>query len=55
MEVEELMALHVAMATAHVDPEEHLASTAVDMVQALAQKKCPGDYPPELNRYDLTS
>ena len=55
VEVEELMAVHGAMAAVHVDPEEHLASTTAGMVQALAQKKCPGDYPPGLNRYDLTS
>ena len=54
MEVEELMAVHGAMGVG-VDPKEHLATTATDMVQALAQKKCPGDYPPGLNRYDLTS
>ena len=49
------MAVHGAMADVRVDPEEHLASTAADMVQALAEKKCPNDYPPGLNRYDLTS
>ena len=45
---QELMAVHGAMATVRVDPEEHLA--AADMVQALAQMKCPSDYP-----HDLTS
>ena len=55
VEVEELMAVHGMMAIVRVDPEEHLASAAADMVQALAQKNCPGDYPPGLNRYDLTS
>ena len=49
------MAVHGAMAPVRVDPEEHLAYAADDMVQTLAQKKCPGDYPPGLNRYDLTS
>ena len=44
------MAVHGAMVIVRVDPEEHLASTANDMVQALAQMKCPGDYPPGLNR-----
>ena len=44
------MAVHGAMAIVRVDPEEHLASTAAaDMVQALAQMKCPIDYPPGLN------
>jgi hypothetical protein len=55
VEVEELMAVHGTMAAVRVDPEEHLASAAADMVQALAQMKCPSDYPPGLNRYDLTS
>jgi hypothetical protein len=55
VEVEELMAVHGAMAAVCVDPEEHLASAAADMVQALTQMKCPSDYPPGLNRYDLTS
>ena len=49
------MAVHGAMATVRADSEEHLTSTAADMVQALAQKKCPDDYPPGLNMYDLTS
>ena len=45
------MAVHGAMAAVRVDPEEHLASAAAaDMVQALAQMKCPSDYPPGLNR-----
>ena len=44
----ELMAVHGAMAAVHVDPEEHLASAASDMVQALAQMKCPSDYPQDL-------
>ena len=45
------MAVHGAMAAVRVDPEEHLApGAAVDMVQALAQMKSPGDYPPGLNR-----
>ena len=48
MEVEELMAVHGAMDAVRVDLEEHLASIAGDMVQALAQKKCPGDYPHDL-------
>ena len=43
---QEQMVAHGAMATMCVDPEEHLASAAADMVQTLAQKKCPGDYPP---------
>ena len=48
---QELMAVHGAMATVRVDPEEHLASAAAaDMVQALAQMKSPSDYPPGLNR-----
>ena len=55
VEVEELMAVNGAMAIVRVDPEEHIASAAADMVQALAEKKCPCDYPPGLNRYDLTS
>ena len=55
VEVEELMAVHGAMAVVRVDPEELLASAADDMVQALAQKKCLSDYPPGLNKYDLTS
>ena len=43
------MAVHGAMAVVHVDPEEHLASAAAaDMVQALAQMKCPSDYPQDL-------
>ena len=46
MEVEELMAVHGAMAAVRVDLEEHLTFDAADMVQALAQKKCPNDYPP---------
>ena len=49
------MAVHGTIADVRADPEEHLASTAADMVQALAQKKCPDDYPPGLNMYDLTS
>ena len=44
VEVEELMAVHAAMAAVRVDPEEHLASAAADMVHALAQMKCPSDY-----------
>ena len=44
------MAVHGAVATMHVDPKEHLASPTADMVQALAQMKCPSDYPPGLNR-----
>ena len=55
MEVEEPMAVDGTMAVVHVDPKEHLASTAANMVLALAQKKCPGNYPPGHNRYDLTS
>ena len=55
VEVEELMAVDGAMAVVCVDPEEHLASAAADMVQDLAQKKCPGDYPLGLNTYDLNS
>ena len=48
---QELMAVHGAMAVVRVDPEEHLASSsAADMVLALAQMKCPNDYPPGLNR-----
>ena len=51
VEVEELMAVHGAIAAVRVDPEEHLAtSAAADMVQALAQMKSPSDYPPGLNR-----
>ena len=50
VEVEELMVVCGAMAAVRVDPEEHLASAAADMVQALAQMKCPSDYPLELNR-----
>ena len=42
------MAVHGAMAAVRVDPEEHLASTAADMVQALAQMKSPSDYPKDL-------
>ena len=46
MEVEELMAVHGAMAATRVDPEEHLISAAADdMVQALAQMKSPNNYP----------
>ena len=48
------MAVHGAMAAVGVDPEEHLASATADKVQALAQKKCLVNYPPGLNRYDLT-
>ena len=41
------MAVHAAMAAVRVDPKEHLASAATtDMVHALAQMKCPSDYPP---------
>ena len=47
---QELMAVHGAMAAMRVDPKEHLASVAADMVQALAQMKSPRDYPPGLNR-----
>ena len=48
---QQLMAVHGAMAAVRVDPEEHLASAAAaDMMQALAQMKCPNDYPPGLNR-----
>ena len=47
---QELMAVHGVMDVVRVDPEEHLASAAADMVQALAQMKCPSDYPPRLNR-----
>ena len=48
---QELMAVHDAMAAVCADPEEHLASAAAaDMVQALAQMKCPSDYPLGLNR-----
>ena len=45
---QELMAVHGAMAAVRVDPDEHLASAAVDMVQALAQMKSPSDYPQDL-------
>ena len=48
MEVEELMEVHGTMVVVRVDPEEHLASAAANMVQALAQKKCPDDYPQDL-------
>ena len=48
VEVEELMVVHGAIAAGHVDPEEHLASATADMVQALAQMKCPSDYPQNL-------
>ena len=44
------MAVHGAMAAVRVDPEEHLASVAADMVQTLAQMKSPSDYPPGHNR-----
>ena len=44
------MAVHGVMATMRVDPMEHLASAAADMVQALAQMKSPSDNPPGLNR-----
>ena len=33
---QELMAVHGAMAAVRVDSEEHLASAAADLVQALA-------------------
>ena len=46
---QELMVVHGAMAAVRVDPEEHLASVATDMVP-LAQMKSPSDYPPGLNR-----
>ena len=49
------MAVHDAMVAVRVDPEEHLASAAADMVQALAQMKSPSDYPLGLNKKDLTS
>ena len=49
------MAVHGVMAAVRVDPEEHLASASADLVHALAQMKCPSDYPPGLTRYDLTS
>ena len=42
------MVVRGAMAAVRVDPEEHLTSVAVDMVQALAQKNCPGGYPQDL-------
>ena len=46
---QELMVVHGVVATVPVDPEEHLASAAAaDMVQALAQMKCPSDYPQDL-------
>ena len=48
VEVEELMAVAGAMAVVRVDPKEHLASAADDLVQTLAQMKCPSDYPPRL-------
>ena len=41
VEVEELMAVDGAMAAMRVNPEEHLAFAAVDLVQDLAQMKCP--------------
>ena len=50
-----MMAVHGTMAVVRVDPKEHLASAVVDMLQALAQKKCPGDYPLGLYMYDLTN
>ena len=40
------MVVDGAMADLRVDPEEHLASAAADMVHALAQMKSPSDYPP---------
>ena len=46
---------HVSGTDPRFDPEEHLASASADLVQALAQMKCPSDYPPGLTRYDLTS
>ena len=48
VELEELMAVHGVMAAVRVDPEEHFASAADDMVQALAQKKCPVTTPQDL-------
>ena len=35
MEVEELMAVDGTMVVVHVDPEEHLASAADDLVQVI--------------------
>ena len=49
------MAVHGVMAAVRVDSEEHLAYATANMVQALAQMKCPSDYPPGLNMYDLTN
>ena len=43
-----MMAVDGAMAVVRVDLEEHLASAAADLVQALAQMKCPSDYPQDL-------
>ena len=45
---QELMAVHGVISAVRVDPEEHVASAATDMVQALAQMKCPSDYPQDL-------
>ena len=47
---QELMVVHGVISAVRVDPEEHVASAATDMVQALAQMKSPSDYPPGLNR-----
>ena len=48
---QELMAIHGTMAAVCVDSEEHLASAGTaDMVQALAQMKCPSAYPLGLNK-----
>ena len=52
---EELMAVHGAMAAVRVDPEQHLAFAAADLGRALAQIKCPNNYPSGLSKYELTS
>lgn len=51
------MAVDGAMAVVRVDPEEHIASAPADsdLVQALAQMKCPINYTPGLTKYNLTS
>ena len=45
---QELMVVHGALDVVRVDQEEHIASVTADMVQALAQMKCPSDYPQDL-------
>ena len=50
-----LVGTHVGATDPRLDPEEELASAAVDFGRALAKMKCPSKYLSGLTKYELTS